>query len=66
MFVISPNPASEFVTISISTSASSDLKAAELINTNVNYSIQIYDLFGNLHSSGTRSGNSFTVPVSNL
>jgi len=66
MFVISPNPASEFVTISLSTSASSDLKAVELRDTNVNYSIQIYDLFGNLHFSGTRSGDSFTIPVGNL
>ena len=66
MFVLSPNPASEFVTISLAKSVSSDLNEAEIKLSTIDYSIQIVDLYGNLHFSGTRSGDSFTIPVNNL
>lgn len=65
-FMLSPNPASEFVTISRTVQNPLGLKKADNYIEPLEYSIQIVDFYGNLHFSGIGSGDSFTVPVSNL
>ncbi|MBK7133894.1 MAG: T9SS type A sorting domain-containing protein [Bacteroidales bacterium] len=62
-FQMSPNPASEFVTISLKKSSESKLKQEKF---EAIYSIRIIDVYGNLKYSATRSGDSFTLPVNNL
>ena len=65
-FMLSPNPASEFVTISRTRQSRLGLKKPDNDLAALDYSIQIVDFYGNLHFSGIGSGDSFTVPVSNL
>jgi hypothetical protein len=65
-FILSPNPASEFVTISRTLQNPLGLKKVSNYVAAFEYSIQIVDFYGNLHFSGIGSGDSFTVPVSNL
>lgn len=67
-YSISPNPASEIVTISVAKSSISNPIARELKAEDLNktYTIRIFDFYGNLHFSCIRSGESFTIPVSNL
>lgn len=67
-YSISPNPASEIVTISVAKSSISNPTAKELKAEDLNktYTIRIFDFYGNLHFSCIRSGESFTIPVSNL
>lgn len=62
-FLVAPNPASEFVTVSINNSSKSSIKQK---NINAIYNIRVIDFFGNLYLSATKSGDSFTIPVYNL
>jgi hypothetical protein len=59
-FILSPNPASEAVTISVEESS------VNKIDVNLLYSISIFNLYGVLQSNYTRSGTSFTLPITNL
>ena len=67
-FMLSPNPASESVTVSRKASANSDLKASSLSTEELSkvFSVKVLDIFGNLHYSTTRSGEEFTIPTQNL
>lgn len=63
---LSPNPASDIVTI---TRVGSDENNTTVINSdgkNATCEIQIIDYNGSLHLQTTKSGDSFTLPVSNL
>jgi hypothetical protein len=60
---MSPNPASEFVTISLKKSSEPELKKEK---SDAIYTIRILDVYGNLKHSAIRSGDSFTLPVNNL
>ena len=67
-FMLSPNPASENVTItkkvlSETNTLTNDIRQEDL---NVIYTIRIIDLYGALHYSATKTGDSFTLPVNNL
>lgn len=68
-YVMSPNPASDIVTIS-RVLASEDTKGKTLltgsVDTYTTSEIQILDYYGSLHLQTTKSGDSFTIPVSNL
>ncbi len=64
-----PNPASDIVTITVKRIASPNNGMIVDINANdINtiYTIRIFDFYGVLHYSTTKSGNIFSVPVSNL
>lgn len=60
---MSPNPASEFVTITLQQPSEIDLS---LKNSNTVYDIRILDIFGKLKYSTKRSGDSFSVPLNSL
>jgi hypothetical protein len=62
-FLLSPNPASESVTISLKQISLPEMKVEEL---NSIYSVKIVDIYGNLLYSTVKSGSSFAIPVSNL
>lgn len=68
-FSISPNPASDIVNINrVAACEETDNKTLIMSSVNVNttYDIQIMDYYGSLHLQTTKSGDSFTLPVSNL
>jgi len=67
-YSMSPNPASETVTITLTRSTNFNIKTEEAKSEDSNtiYIIRIFDLYGVLHYSTTRSGESFTFPVSSL
>ena len=68
-FSISPNPASDIVTINrVSASEETDGKTIMMSSDDANTTcdIQIVDYYGSLHLQTTKSGDSFTLPVSNL
>ena len=68
-FSISPNPASDNVTINrVAACEENDVKTMMIssVNSNTTYDIQIVDYYGSLHLQTTKSGDSFTLPVSNL
>jgi len=65
MFILSPNPASESVTLNL-VSKSGLNEAEAIIDANVIYTVKILDFNGRLHYIGTSSGNRFTIPVNNL
>jgi len=67
-FLMSPNPASEIVTITVVKPSKSGIKTEETKSEDVNtiYTIRIIDFYGNLHYSTTRSGPSFTISVNNI
>lgn len=67
-FTLSPNPASETVTITKKVSGVSDAIDNTSISEDVTtrYTIRIVDLYGALQYSALRSGDSFTFPVSGL
>jgi hypothetical protein len=68
-FSISPNPASDIVTINrVAASEETDGKTIMMSSDDANttYDIQIVDYYGSLHLQTTKSGDSFTLPVSNL
>lgn len=62
-FLMSPNPASESVTISLKQSSELETKVEKSVAI---YTVKIIDVYGNLLSSTIKSGGSFTLPVSNL
>jgi hypothetical protein len=63
-FLISPNPASSIVKVTVITPESE----VNLVENNipVTYKVNIYDLNGVLYNSATKSGNEFTFNVSAL
>jgi hypothetical protein len=67
-FSLSPNPASETVTVTKKVSGAPDgiSNAAISEDATTIYTIRIIDFYGALHYSATRSGDSFTFPVSSL
>ncbi len=64
-FMLSPNPASDIVTITRVVSEGSNTKAASS-GENTIYNIKIIDFYGTLHYQTIKSGDSFTIPVSGL
>jgi bacillolysin len=68
-YVISPNPASDVATIT-RVLASEDTNGKTIIKKfdgeNATCDIQIIDYYGSVHLQTTKSGDSFTIPVSNL
>jgi len=67
-FSLSPNPASETVTVTKKVSGAPDgvTDAAIAEDATTIYTIRIIDFYGSLHYSATKSGDSFTFPVSGL
>jgi subtilisin family serine protease len=67
-FLLSPNPASDYVTITVKKSLVNISKTNEigLDNEDVTYSVIIIDLYGSIFHTSTESGNSFTIPLNNL
>lgn len=67
-FSLSPNPASETVTLTKKVSGATDGvdNAAISEDATTIYTIHIIDFYGALHYSTTRSGDTFTFPVSGL
>jgi hypothetical protein len=68
-FAISPNPASDIVTITrVLASEETDGKTIMMSadDENTTCDIQIVDYYGSLRLQTTKSGDSFTLPVSNL
>jgi lysyl endopeptidase len=67
-FSLSPNPASETVTVTKKASGTTDGIASAAISEDAStiYTIRIVDFYGKLYYSTTKSGESFTFPVSNL
>lgn len=68
-YAITPNPASDIVTIN-KVKASEDTDGKTILtksdDENTTCDIQIIDYYGSLHLQTKKSGNSFTLPVSNL
>jgi len=67
-FSLSPNPASETVTVTKKGSGAADGidNAAISEDAATVYTIRLIDYYGALHYTATRSGDSFTFPVSGL
>jgi len=66
-YSLSPNPASEIVTVTVKNSVPTDDRTIDVTNDkNTIYSIRIFDYYGVLYYSATKSGTSFTLPVDNL
>ena len=67
-FSLSPNPASGTVTVSkeIFGASDSESRAAVSEDATTVYTIRILNYYGSLQYTTTRSGDSFTIPVSNL
>jgi len=57
-YIISPNPASDIVTISV--------KKSSINSTDDSYMLQVIDMYGSLFYTSTKSGDRFTFPVNNL
>jgi len=68
-YSLSPNPASEIVTVTVKRLAYKENGIIEQTNDNeinILYSIRIFDFYGNVQLATTKSGSSFTLPLSNL
>lgn len=67
-WLISPNPASENVTLIKKESDTFTDNSFEINNEDINevYDIKIIDFYGSVRYSTTRSGHSFSIPVSGL
>ena len=65
-WLLSPNPASDIVTITRVVSDKDNTKVISSDSENTTCDIQILDYYGSLHYQTTKSGDSFTIPVSNL
>ncbi len=63
-WLLSPNPASETVTLTKKVPDTNIESDVEKINTI--YTVRIIDFYGVLHYSTTRSGQNFTIPIANL
>jgi len=61
-FLISPNPASEFITVTLQRPTN----AGEIENSISLYTVRIFDTYGNMMYSSIKSGYSFTLPVSHF
>jgi Zn-dependent metalloprotease len=59
-YLLSPNPASDQLTITVSDNNSSDVTSNKI------YEISILDMFGTMKSQNTYSGESFIISVHNL
>ncbi|MFZ2339269.1 MAG: T9SS type A sorting domain-containing protein [Bacteroidales bacterium] len=62
-YIVSPNPASATVTISVVTAVAG---AVNLPDINAVYDVSIHDMNGVLQSRKEYSGDRFTIPVNNL
>ena len=62
-YIVSPNPASTTVTISVATAVAG---AVNLPDINAVYDVSIHDMNGVLQSRKEYSGDRFTIPVNNL
>ena len=62
-YIVSPNPASATVTISVVQTVSA---AGNLPDINAVYDVSVYDMYGVLQSRKEYSGDRFTIPVNNL
>ena len=62
-YIVSPNPASTTVTISVATAVAG---AVNLPDINAVYDVSIHNLNGVLQSRNEYSGDRFTIPVNNL
>ena len=62
-YIVSPNPASATVTISVVTAVAGTVNLPDI---NAVYDVSIHDMNGVLQSRNEYSGDSFTIPVNNL
>ena len=62
-YIVSPNPASATVTISVVQTVSA---AGNLPDINAVYDVSVYDMYGVLQNRKEYSGDRFTIPVNNL
>jgi hypothetical protein len=67
-FILSPNPASESVTVTKKVAGATENNNIDLLfeDANTIYTIRVIDYYGSLQYSTTKSGESFTIPVRNL
>ena len=67
-FLLSPNPATETVTITkvAANSGENTTKSTGSVDEGTIFTIRIIDFYGSLHFTTTKSGSSFTIPISNL
>ena len=68
-FTLSPNPASDVVTVSIAqTTAGSQTKSVPVgsSGTPVTYAVKVVDMSGIVYYASSNKGNKFTIPVSTL
>lgn len=67
-FMLSPNPASETVTLTKTISGSTDTFSSTAIYDDAAtvYTIRIIDYYGSLQYSAKKSGESFSIPIRNL
>ena len=67
-FLLSPNPATETVTITkvAANSGENTTKSTGSVDEETIFTIRVIDFYGSLHFTTTKSGSSFTIPISNL
>jgi hypothetical protein len=65
-WLLSPNPASDIVTITRVVSNEDNSKVISSDSKNATFDIQIIDYFGSLHYQTTKTGDSFSIPVNTL
>jgi hypothetical protein len=66
-YSINPNPSSEFLAITDDQALNKgNDNTNEIDNTNLEYSLRVYDYFGNLQSAYQRSGPTFSFPTNIL
>ena len=67
-FLLSPNPATETVTITkvAANSGENTTKSTGSVDEGTIFTIRVIDFYGSLHFTTTKSGSSFTIPISNL
>ncbi len=68
-FTLSPNPASDVVTVSIAQSAAGSQAASVPVGssgTPVTYAVKVVDMSGIVYYASSNKGNKFTIPVSTL
>ena len=67
-FLLSPNPATETVTITkvATNSGEYTTKSTGSVDEETIFTIRVIDFYGSLHFTTTKSGSSFTIPISNL
>jgi len=66
--MLSPNPASESVTVTIQKSYSDNCFSDRSVSDDAGeiYSVRIFDIYGSLIYASEASGDIFTIPVNNL